>query len=322
MKDRTAGGEFIEDTGERMVPAYHKGHMVYGEHIVRYVAAREVVRGKVVLDIASGSGYGTSELAKSAEKVIGVDLNKEAIKYAKKNYGAKNVDFINGKATEIPLKSNSVDVVVSFETIEHINDYQKFMQEITRVLKQDGLLILSTPNDVEFPEGNHFHVHEFKYEELQKLAKKYFENVENYFQATWLYNALLREDQLSKEWVKEVETLQTAPVDKKKATYFYMLCSNRDITESLSSVSAISEHWSAKQAQDYESSIREHIEDQGKIIVHLKNSLDSEKNKNLEAIDIINKLKEEIEVIRNSVISKVKRTIKQKIIHARKRRQR
>ncbi len=74
----------IKDTGERMVPAYHKGHMVYGEHIVRYAATENIVRDKVVLDIAAGSGYGTFEISRFAKKVYGVDLDENAVAYAKK----------------------------------------------------------------------------------------------------------------------------------------------------------------------------------------------------------------------------------------------
>lgn len=271
MAESNQPDKSIKDTGERMVPAYHKGHMVYGEHIVRYRVAADLVKGKTVLDIASGSGYGCVELALTAKKVYGVDIDKDAIAYAKKNYAADNIEFIEGDGVKIPLEDNQVDVVVTFETIEHIEDYDTFMKEVSRVLSPDGLLILSTPNDIEFPEDNHYHVHEFEEDELTKLVKRYFKNTEHYYQATWLYNALVDKTKLGSEWQEKIETMQTAPVTPKKSIYFYMLCSNRLISESLKPLAAISEHYSERQMQEYEKSLRKHMDEQAKIIQHLDN---------------------------------------------------
>ncbi len=264
----------LTDTGERMIPAYHTKNMVFGEHIVRYEAALPLVADKVVLDIASGSGYGSDLLSTAATKVYGVDVDPSAIAYSKKNYSSKKTEFIKGNATSIPLKDNSVDVVVSFETLEHIQDYETFMQEIVRVLRPDGLLILSTPNDIEFPESNHFHIHEFEEKELLRLVKKHFKQTKMYYQATWLFNALVTGDMLDKEWRQPLDTLQTAPIDSRQSIYFYMLCSNRQLQEAVSPVAAISEHWSERRKQEYEQGVRKHIEDQGAIMQHQKNELE------------------------------------------------
>ena len=274
----------IEDTGERMVPAYHKSKMVYGEHIIRYKAAEPLVRNKTVLDIASGSGYGTSVIATTAKKVYGVDINSDAIEYSRKNYNSSNVEFILGDGNKIPLKDNSVEVVVSFETIEHIKDYEKFMSEIKRVLKIDGLLILSTPNDIEFPETNHFHIHEFEQKELKMLVAKYFKNAKTYYQATWLYNALLDEKMLASEWNEKISTIQAAPIQANRSIYFYMLCSNSKIINSISPIAAISEHWSERSKQSHEASVRQHIEEQGQVIRHLENKVNEQRH-NLEKIN-------------------------------------
>lgn len=273
MKDKDVHDKTLEDTGERMIPAYHKSHMVYGEHIVRYEAAQKLVKGKTVLDIASGSGYGSALLGQTAKKVYGVDVNEDAIAYAKKNYAAQRVEFLLGDGTKIPLETGAVDIVVSFETIEHIENYEAFMKEVKRVLKPDGLLILSTPNDVEFPETNHFHIHEFKEKELEQLVGRYFKYTKSYFQGTWLYNALLTKEQLSGEWEAPINTMQTAPISTKKSIYFYMLCSNRKLTESVESLAAISEHWSQRSLQEYEQSVRKHIEEQGAIMRHQQDLL-------------------------------------------------
>lgn len=260
----------IDDTGERMVPAYHKSKIVYGEHIVRYTAARELVKNKKVLDIASGSGYGTAELAKTAAYVTGVDVNQDAIAYAKRNYGKTNVNFILGDGVTIPLDTDSVDVVVSFETIEHIEDYKFFLKEVERVLKPDGLFVLSTPNDVEFPEGNHYHIHEFKEKELVSLVKRSFKTIDMYYQGTWLYNALLPINMLGSEWEDMLMTMQTAPIKTIQSVYFYLLCSNNKKNPHLAPLSAISEHYSARSRELHADEIRHHMDEQQKNIERLE----------------------------------------------------
>jgi ubiquinone/menaquinone biosynthesis C-methylase UbiE len=283
----------IKDTGERMVPAYHRGHVVYGEHIVRYQAALPIVKDKVILDIASGSGYGTALLGEAASKAYGVDVDKDAIRYAKKNYSSKKVEFLEGDGQAIPLEDSSVDVVVTFETIEHIEDYESFMDEVARVLKKDGLLILSTPNDKEFPESNHFHIHEFEMNELESLAKKHFKNIKSYYQGTWVYSALFDEKGLSKDWEGAVHTMQTAPIEPDKCIYFYLLCSNRKITENASSLGAIAEHFSERKRQEYELSVKKHMDDQAAIIKHLENTARDSGNK-------VEELQNELKAIHNS----------------------
>lgn len=296
----------IADTGERMVPAYHKTHMVYGEHIVRYRAAQEIVKGLTILDIASGSGYGSALLGETASEVYGVDVSDDAIDYATKNYSSKNVSFIKGDGTKIPLKDNQVDIVVSFETIEHIEDYKTFMKEVKRVLKPEGLFILSTPNEIEFPESNHFHIHEFEEKELSDLAKEFFKYKKSYYQATWLYNGLFPASLTTTEWEKSIPTMQTAPIDNKKCIYFYMLLSNREISEEVEPLAAISEHWSERSIQEYENSVREHIEEQGKIIKHLENTINNNDQQ-------IQQYSHRLDSLKNSFFGKIFLFIKRKL---------
>lgn len=243
----------IDEQGERMVPAFHKGALVYGEHITRYESVAEVIKDKEILDIASGSGYGSYIMAEGAKKVYGVDIDEESVKYAQRNYKRENIEYKVGSAEEIPLPDNAVDVVVTFETIEHIKNYQKFMAEIKRVLRPGGVAVVSTPNDPEFPEGNHFHLHEFTHEELRTMIKKYFKNMKFSYQYTWLYTAILNDSAAEKEWDKPLRTLNVAAVPKEKAIYFTAICSDEDIDKlELKELSAISEHWSARHQQDLE----------------------------------------------------------------------
>jgi 2-polyprenyl-3-methyl-5-hydroxy-6-metoxy-1,4-benzoquinol methylase len=221
-----------------MVPEFHRGVLMYAEHITRYESAIPLIKNKTVLDIASGSGYGSHMMAGHAKHVIGVDLDNDAIDYAKKTFALNNLEFKQGSGTSIPLEADTVDVVVTFETIEHIEDYAHFMSEISRVLKPDGVAIISTPNDVEFPEGAHFHVHEFEYAELLALVKKNFKNIDQYFQATWRYVAVGDEAFFKEEWDKPLRTLNLAPINRDKYLYFYLVCSNKEITTKLEPLGA------------------------------------------------------------------------------------
>ena len=233
----------LDNTGERMVPEFHRGQLMYAEHLIRYKGVQDLVRGKVVLDIASGSGYGTALLAETAQEVYGLDASRDAVDYAQHNFGAENIRYMVADAIEIPLDENSVDIVVTFETIEHVENYEKFLSEISRVLKPDGLAVVSTPNDLEFAEGNHFHLHEFEKEELLGLLGKYFKNIDEYYQATWKYVAI---DKLKAMQRQEIEqkTLNVAPLKEEECLYFYFVCSNRKITEQIEPIAAIGEHYS------------------------------------------------------------------------------
>jgi 2-polyprenyl-3-methyl-5-hydroxy-6-metoxy-1,4-benzoquinol methylase len=107
------------------------------EHLQRHNTILSLVTGKDVLDIASGEGYGSSILASQAASVTGVDINEELVAHATATYGRNNLNFKTGNVVSIPLDNASMDIVVSFETLEHVNekDQQNFLQEVTRVLE-------------------------------------------------------------------------------------------------------------------------------------------------------------------------------------------
>lgn len=154
------------------------------EHLQRYNTILPLVAGKDVLDIASGEGYGSNILAAKAASVTGVDINDELVAHATATYGKTNLNFKTGNVVSIPLENVSVDVVVSFETLEHVSEQeqQRFLREITRVLKKDGILIISTPNKENYSERfhhtNEFHVNELGETEFVSLLKKNFQQVE------------------------------------------------------------------------------------------------------------------------------------------------
>lgn len=167
----------LEFTGERYTPEI-KGSIQL-EHYHRYYFAEQFVDSKLVLDIASGEGFGSYILSKRARAVTGVDISHEAINHAINKYHNENLIYQQGSAAEIPFTENSFDVVVSFETIEHHDLHHEMLSEIKRVLKPDGVLVISSPNKKNYSEipqqENHFHVKELYQEEFKALVSDYFQ---------------------------------------------------------------------------------------------------------------------------------------------------
>ncbi len=218
----------LKSDGERMIPAHHKGNIIYGEHMGRYYTVLELIKGKIVLDVASGSGYGTNLIAQYAKKVYGVDNNQDAIEYSKAKYGARNIEFLLGEATAIPLKDDLVDYVISMETLEHINNQDKFLNEIKRVLKPGGILILSTPNDKVYPKGNHFHVKEHSKKSLSLLLHKHFSNVNIIYQIVSIAASVLTEEDVNddKETKKDWELYKVYSSLPDESVYYLAICSD------------------------------------------------------------------------------------------------
>ncbi|MBX9888408.1 MAG: class I SAM-dependent methyltransferase [Flavobacteriaceae bacterium] len=170
-------------TGERIETNIYGDVTV--EHLHRYSLATLFIKNKIVLDIASGEGYGSYLMARSAKKVIGVDIDQEAVDLSRTKYKNENLSFLRGSADLIPLDNDSVDVLISFETIEHHDKHHEMFLEIKRVLKPDGILIMSSPDKKYYSDlnkSNPFHVKELYLEEFKNLSNKYFENITVYFQ--------------------------------------------------------------------------------------------------------------------------------------------
>lgn len=239
----------IQDTGERLIPELHKHSLTYGEHLSRYLSVTEIVKGKKVLDVACGVGYGTQLLAKTAKEVDGADISEEAINYAKEHYQAKNVTFTVSDATALPYKTGEFDVVVSFETIEHITNQVAFVKEVRRVLKPGGVFVVSTPNDDEFMEGNEFHVHEFDLAEMKKVVGKAFKNSQLYFQGTWFAAGVFDQSVFEQGGHLTTDVVQMYQQNKEKAIFYIAVCSDADVPVLRQPV-ALADRWSSK--EDFE----------------------------------------------------------------------
>lgn len=169
-----------QNRSERMdptVPIFDSGRAEF--HLARYRFASSYVAGKEVLDIACGTGYGSRHLAEAgrAANVTGIDICPEAIQYARSRHCLPNTGYLVGSVTAIPLPVESFDAVVSFETIEHVDEDVEAVAEYARVLRPGGLLICSTPNGWPLEIAPH-HRKVFDRESFLRLLQPRFATIE------------------------------------------------------------------------------------------------------------------------------------------------
>ncbi|MEM7816504.1 MAG: class I SAM-dependent methyltransferase [Candidatus Aenigmatarchaeota archaeon] len=178
--------EINEREKANLIEARFGSNIVYQEHLSRYNFAKEFVKNKFVLDAGCNIGDGTVILAKFAKKIIAVDIDKQAIYYANKYFNVPNIEYLVEDVCNLSFKDNTFDVVVSLEVIEHLLEQERFLYQLNRVLKSDGIAIISTPNreiiKIEGSSSNPTHLKELTYFEFKKFLKKYFKKVEFYGQ--------------------------------------------------------------------------------------------------------------------------------------------
>ena len=159
-------------TAERSSHLDPSENVIFQRHMIAYKEASKLISG-TVLEIGCGEGYGISELVQFSEKYIGVDKFDTYISEDIK----KQNDIVFHKM-EIPpllnIEANSIDFVVTFQVIEHIQDDNYFLREIFRVLKPGGKLLLTTPNKLMSLSRNPWHIREYTPFEMKDILRKYF----------------------------------------------------------------------------------------------------------------------------------------------------
>jgi SAM-dependent methyltransferase len=178
-----------EPSDERLVVdkkiSNKEDYLIYLIHEATYKYSLNYIQNKKVLDYGCGSGYGSALISDHCLEVIGIDISLEAISFAKKNYSSQNVSFLSLKKAEdspLPFPDETFDVVLSFQVIEHIRDTTTYLEEMNRVLKPGGQILISTPNRSVrlFPfqkSWNMWHVKEYSQNQLYILLKEYFTDV-------------------------------------------------------------------------------------------------------------------------------------------------
>ena len=183
----------LEFTGERFTPECVRE--IWYEHFHRYAFALRVAAGKRVLDAACGEGYGSALLAGRAASVLGLDVSPQAVAHARSRYGAPNLAFDVADVTALDhLPSGSVDLIVSFETLEHLQAQEAMLDGFARLLSDDGLLLVSTPDKRNYSDvpgfANEHHVRELYRPEFEALLGARFPAFKLYGQKLVFQSAL------------------------------------------------------------------------------------------------------------------------------------
>lgn len=167
-------GESLPLTGERTVPGVPAENYWFRRHEAAYRFVRPLVGGRV-LEVGCGEGYGTAYLAVAGARVVGLDYDQLTTAHAARTY--RTARFVRGNLAALPVADAAIDAVVSLQVIEHVWDHPQFLAECRRVLRGNGVLIVSTPNRLTFSPGrdtpvNLFHTHEFTATELNALVER------------------------------------------------------------------------------------------------------------------------------------------------------
>lgn len=161
-------------------PERAEGYFIdFDRSVARYIFAQPFANRRRVLDVACGSGYGSFLLSQTAAHVTGVDVDKDTVQFAQKEFASNNVTYRCADACNTGMGSDSIECIVSFETVEHISTYRAFLAEMKRVLKPGGQMIISTPNrficspQLQKPLHEH-HVIEWSLDEFKALLEEFF----------------------------------------------------------------------------------------------------------------------------------------------------
>jgi SAM-dependent methyltransferase len=170
-------------TGERLVPGDARLQNLLVEDMAKFQFASRYISDKYVLDAGCGAGQGAAYLAQNgARYVVGIDISPESIAYARELFSRDNLSFVLMDALCLGFSGCTFDVVTSIEVIEHLQKPEQYVSEIRRVLKDKGILVLSTPNKlISSPTPGTiwpYHIKEFYPDELYGLLARYFSNVE------------------------------------------------------------------------------------------------------------------------------------------------
>lgn len=222
----------VKPTGERLTE-YHRG-LITLEHLHRYALACQLAADKSVLDLACGEGYGSQLLANVARAVTGADIDKETITAARQKYNQANLNFVTCTATDLPFADNSFDLVVSFETLEHLEEHSKMLAEIKRVLRPAGIVLISTPDKKNYSDKtgyrNPYHLKELYRSEFQHLLTEFFKNTKLYNQYSGLYSVCCSEHSNGSPLVYNGTIEKLAAPESGSSPYIIALASDSDLT--------------------------------------------------------------------------------------------
>lgn len=220
-------------TGERFIPN-SDGLEIEAEHVHRYTIISSCLKNMKVLDAGCGTGYGSLLMSQFAKSVTGIDISNESVEWCEQNYASqKNLSFVQGSLEKLPFGNEEFDCIVSLEVIEHVDEniQQMFLKEAKRVLKPDGVLIMSTPNKAIYTDKsgyhNPYHIREFYPDEFKGFLYQEFNTLKLYNQSLYMVSNISDESQTE----HNIRMLKNADLDS-TGKYMLALCTNH--IESLS----------------------------------------------------------------------------------------
>ena len=176
-----SGSDFAEFMRERYVPGTWSKLAEY-EHMPRYALAKSLATGKRVLDFGCGTGYGAALMAEVAAHVTALDIDAPALAWARENHRAANLDFQRHADLGVTLPAKSFNMVACFEMIEHVDHatQKAAVASIARLLADDGLLLISTPNPAvtALYGANPYHIREMNEAEFRELLGPHFPHIQ------------------------------------------------------------------------------------------------------------------------------------------------
>ena len=188
-----SAGAALDFTGERFTPECVRE--IWYEHWHRYALVRAWAAGRRVLDAACGEGYGSALLAQVADSVLGLDVDPAAVAHAAARYATTgNLRFEQADATRLQLPAGRFDLVVSFETLEHVEAQDELLDGLSHALSDDGLLVMSSPDKATYSDAagfrNEYHVRELYRDEFEALLRRRFPHVRLYAQRLLFQSAI------------------------------------------------------------------------------------------------------------------------------------
>lgn len=167
----------VRGVPERFVPSEMLGQIIEAEHMARYTWATRFCQDARVLDAGCGTGYGAALIKQAgASEVIAVDLSEAVIETARQGV-PDGVRCEVGDLRSLTYEDNSFDLVICFEVIEHVEDQDGVLDELSRVLDPGGILLISSPNRERYVPGNPHHHHEYVPSELRDALRHRFAEV-------------------------------------------------------------------------------------------------------------------------------------------------
>lgn len=167
-----------EETIERVIPGTISWKQFGAEHIQRYEFFKSAYSNRAVLDAACGTGYGSHYIAGAgARSVTGIDISDEAIGFARQHYVMPQLNYLKEDCLQVQKLQQKFDLVISFETVEHLSDPELFFRNVASVLNPGGMFICSTPNKDRLSGAgniNPFHHNELAWSDFRQLFEKYF----------------------------------------------------------------------------------------------------------------------------------------------------